>query len=171
MKNVARRLGFAVAVLGLMVGSAGQAEAGIVLSSLGTSAPPSTLGGYTLTPFGPDGTALFANESALATPIGGVLNFSTPVNHRRIGSGWSSWSHGYASDVYYTNGATSLTMGLNPGVGASISMPRPNPFASFSFTATASDGSTLTQSITGALRRCRLSVFMGPAAPRSPVFP
>lgn len=137
-----------VAVLSLLV-LQGQARAGIVLQDLGTAAPPGSIGGYTLTAFAPDATPIGTNELVLPTPDG-TLTFGTPAEHLKIGSGWATWSNGYTGDVYYSNGATSETMTLAPGAGAFVFYAEPNPLATYTFTATASDGSTLTESIDGA---------------------
>jgi hypothetical protein len=122
---------------------ASSASATIVFDgSPGTNAPPGTLGAYTMMPFGDDGRSLFANETTVPSPISGDVAFNTAVSHRKIGQGWGTWSHGYTGDVYYTNGATSITMTLPANTGAFYFYAEPNPFETYTMTAVADDGTT-----------------------------
>jgi Bacterial Ig-like domain len=110
-------------------------------TSPGTAAPPATLGPYTMTPFAPDNRDL-GLVGTVPAPQGNLL-FNQQVIHRRIGQGWSSWSHGYSGDVYGTGGATILD--LIPPVNTTTAFyfyAEPNPFGVFNITATASDGTT-----------------------------
>ncbi|THF58628.1 PEP-CTERM sorting domain-containing protein [Pseudothauera rhizosphaerae] len=127
----------------------GQVQAAVIAQDLGTDAPPATLGGYTLTPFGDDGIGLFTDITSLASPLGGSLTFGTAVNAREIGSGWATWSHGYTGDVYYSNGAFSLAIDLPAGTGAFYLYVEPDPFDLYSFTITADDGTSLTNEAHG----------------------
>jgi len=61
------------------------------------------------------------------------IGFSPAVSHRRIGSGWMSWSHGYTGDVYYTNGASSITLTMPAGTVAVYFYVQPSPFAEHTF--------------------------------------
>jgi hypothetical protein len=63
------------------------------------------------------------------------LTFTTAINHRRIGSGWNSWSHGYTGDVYYSNSATSLTFTVPAGTTGVYFYVEPNPYETHTFTA------------------------------------
>jgi hypothetical protein len=108
----------------------------------GSGAPTGVLGSYTMTNFALDPQAVFADVSTVASPLGGDLAFSIPMSHRRIGSGWASWSHGYTGDVYYSNGATSITMTLPANTGAFQFYVEPNPFSEQTFEAVASDGTS-----------------------------
>jgi hypothetical protein len=157
MKRVHLKLG--LAVVALLAAAAGQARAGIVLQALGTSAPPTSVGGYTMTEFGPDNRPLFADVTTVPTPFGGILSFGAPANHRKIGQGWATWSHGYTGDVYYSNGATSLSMSLAPATGAFDFYAEPNPFATFTITATASDGSSISQQVSGAAGAAGVALY------------
>jgi hypothetical protein len=125
------------------------AQAAIVGTALGSGAPPAVLGGYAMTAFAPDGSATFPDVTSVTSPIGPV-GFSQGMSHRRIGSGWATWSHGYAGDVYYTNGTTSMSATMPAGTGAFILYAEPNPFTPpFDITATADDGTAVTQSVSG----------------------
>ena len=110
-------------------------------ASPGVGAPPATLGPYTMTPFGLDPQPLFDFVSGVMGPAGGVA-FSPALNHLRIGQGWSTWSHGYAGDVYATFGPLSATVALPPGTSAFYFYAEPDPFAVFTITAVAQDGTT-----------------------------
>jgi hypothetical protein len=129
-------------VVALTIG-VGTARAAIVFDGApGTAAPPATLGPYTMTPFGADPQPLFTDVTSVASPLGGSVGFSPALNHRQIGAGWATWSHGYTGDVYYTNGGTSVTMTMPANTVAFYFYAEPNPFAVFNITATAQDGTT-----------------------------
>ena len=130
-------------------------------TSVGTAAPPDTLGGYLMTPFGGDPSPLATDVTSVTgpCPISGSIQFSIPCNHRRIGSGWNSWSHGYTGDVYYTNGATSLTIRLPAPGCAFYFYVEPNPYAQHTFTVTADDGSSASFDAHGSAGAAYCGVF------------
>ncbi len=107
----------------------------------GTGAPPATLGPYAMTAFGPDARPL-VDVWDVPSPLGGAVLFDRAMAHRRIGSNWATWSHGYTGDVYFSNGATSVTMSLPPNTGAFYFYVEPNPFDWVAIEATAQDGTT-----------------------------
>jgi hypothetical protein len=106
----------------------------------GTSAPPATLGGYSMTSFGNDARAVFTNVSSVTGPTGDVA-FDPSLSHRKIGNGWATWSHGYTGDVYSTNG-TSVTLTLPAGTRAFQFYAEPNVMASFTMEAVSDDGTS-----------------------------
>jgi Ca2+-binding RTX toxin-like protein len=108
--------------------------------SPGTGPPPATLGPYVMTPFGLDPRPLFVNVNDVPGPTGPVT-FNHPLDHRRIGSGWATWSHGYTGDVYFDPGQ-SVVLTLPPGTVAFYFYAEPNVFSVFNITATAQDGTT-----------------------------
>jgi hypothetical protein len=108
----------------------------------GTDAPPARLGPYTTTAFGADPQPLFTDVTGVASPLGGAVQFSPGLAHFQVGNGWASWSHNYAGDVYFSNGGTSVTIGLPAGTTAFYFYAEPNPFDVFTITATAQDGTT-----------------------------
>jgi hypothetical protein len=133
-------------LLGVGLVAAPAAEAGIVFDgSPGTSAPPATLGPYTMTPFAPDnrpyGNKVYTVPSPLLFPM--VLypaqthvqvdNFNNipPADY------WATWSNGYTGDVYWNNDQ-SLTIFLPPDTGAFYFYAEPYlPFGStFTISAT-----------------------------------
>jgi len=113
-------------------------------SSPGTAAPPTTLGGYTMTPFGADSQAL-GNVSGVTGPLG-TIGFTPALSHDTVPSGgWSTWSHGYTGDVYDTAGTadpTQATIMLPAGTKAFYLYAEPNVFDNFTVQATAQDGTT-----------------------------
>lgn len=114
--------------------AAAPASAAIIFADLGTAAPPAVIGGYTMTPFPADPTAQFVNVTSVASPLGGTVDFSYALNHRLVGDGWSTWSHGYAGDVYFTNGSVAdLTLTMPADTGAFYLYLEPNPFSIFNF--------------------------------------
>jgi hypothetical protein len=89
-------------------------------TSVGSAAPPPTLCGQPLTPFAPDPRPLWDHVTTLPTPctIPGVIGINHSVNHRRIGAGWTMWSHDYTGDVYYCNGWDTVTLTMPVGTTA-----------------------------------------------------
>src|SRR5262245_52986426 len=118
--------------LGMAVGAAllwaSTAQAGLVWFNAfnPTAAPPATLGQYTMTPFGDDARTLFSLVSDVASPLGGEVGFSADLFHLETpAGGWTSWSNGYAGDVYFAGGTT-LTLTLPAGTGAFYFFAEPN---------------------------------------------
>ncbi|MBN2024309.1 MAG: hypothetical protein JW809_16115 [Pirellulales bacterium] len=145
-----RRMSPLLAFVGVLAVGLGQAAGAIVGVSLGTSAPPGALGAFTMTAFPDDTGLLGVNVSSLASPLGGDLAFSPSVNHRQIGAGWATWSHGYTGDVYFSNGATSVTLSMPAETGAFYFYAEPNPFALHTFvTVETASGVSVTQDIHG----------------------
>ncbi len=99
----------------------------------GLSSPPSTLGGYAMTPFADDPRANLTSVTSVASPLGGTLGFGAAVSLREIGDGWDTWSHGYAGDVYVAEGLTSLTLALPPGTLAFSFYLQPDAWDLFDF--------------------------------------
>lgn len=93
----------------VVAGCASAATAGVAVETYGTAAPPRTVIGQWLVtvPPSPD---LYLDITYLPDGLGAGFWFSSPVNVRRVGEGWGSWSHGYTGNVYYSNGAKSLTI-------------------------------------------------------------
>jgi len=118
--------------------------------SPGTGAAPGTLGGFIMTPFplNDEDPPPGSDVTYVTSPCGwGQIDFSIPLNHRRIqGAGgygyWGSWSHGYVGDVYYTNGAVSVTITLPQPACAFYFYVEPNPFGVTQFTAVGDDGAS-----------------------------
>jgi putative Ig domain-containing protein len=107
----------------------------------GTSAPPSALGPYAMTPAAADPRPV--NEAVFDTVLpDGAMDFSPSVIHMTTpGGGWASWSNGYSGDVYFDPGTT-LTMTLPSGTGACYFYAEPNAFSTFTVQAVAQDGTT-----------------------------
>jgi hypothetical protein len=111
-----------------------------------TAAPPAIFGGYTMTAFADD-VRPNVNVNDVSSPLGGVVSFSAPTSHRSIGSGWSTWSHGYTGDVYYQTG-TSLTLTLPSLTTAFYFYAEPQAFNIFNISAL-SGSVLLSESVNG----------------------
>jgi hypothetical protein len=94
-----------------------------------------------MTPFEADTRELFQLVSDVPAPEGRTLQFDQLVDHRRVGDGWATWSHGYTGDVYFVQG-DQLVMSLPADTKAFYFYAEPNDFDTFDVTATASDGTT-----------------------------
>ena len=135
-----------LASLSLLDAGTALADGSIVAVTLGTASPPATLGGYTMTPFGADTQALYANVRGVHGPTGDVT-FGSPMQHLRVGNGWATWSNGYTGDVYYSNGAASVS--LPSGTPAFYLYAEPNPFDPYTITASAQDGTSASATVNG----------------------
>jgi hypothetical protein len=149
MINADRIVRFLSAGLLALVAAAPASAGSIASQDLGTVAPPAALGTYTMTAFGADPQGLFTDVTSVATPIGGSIGFSLPINHRLVGFGWATWSNGYTGDVYYSNGASDVVVSMPANTGAFYLYAEPNPFATYDFTVTANDGTQLTRAVNG----------------------
>lgn len=114
--------------------------------SVGTGAPPSTLGGYPMTAFQVDSRGIGATVSSVADPAG-TVSFSPSLRHYRVGNGWATWSHGYTGSVYFSGEAAAgqdptIELTLPTGTKAFAFYAEPNAFSSFSVEAIASDGTS-----------------------------
>jgi hypothetical protein len=122
------------------------------ISRLGTSAPPALICGQPLTNFPMSPVADFTDVTSVASPQCGAICFSTPMNKRKIGSGWGTWSHGYAGDVYFTQGESLVTTSLPPGTSRFRAYAEPNPFSDIEFEISvvgAGGASSTVETITG----------------------
>ena len=125
----------------------GGAQAAITGVALGTAAPPGVLGPYTMTPFplDPQGSPV----TSVASPLGGTVNFSASLTHYMVGAGWATWSHGYTGDVYFSPQSPTVILTMPAGTGAFYLYAEPNPFAPYTISATAQDGTVVTQIVHG----------------------
>lgn len=122
------------------VGAAsGAAPTTVIFSGApGTSAPPSTLGPYTMASFEPDIYPLGAIEDSVDGPTGSV-DFSPGLTHCQVGGCWQTWSNGYTGDVYWT-GSSTIQLTLPARTQAFYFYAEPNQFQTFSIAATSTDG-------------------------------
>ena len=127
---------------------AGAANAALTITGLGTGAPPTTynkpgVGIQPLIAAVDDTSPVFGDVSSAPLGPGKNVLFSIPLSHRSIGSGWGSWSHGYSGDVYYTNGASSVTLSFDQkDMQAFYFYAEPNFFGLHGMTFTATGGGT-----------------------------
>jgi hypothetical protein len=121
--------------------AAAASSSSIVFSGApGTSAPPSTLGSYSMTPFSADSQAVGQDVSGVKGPNGSV-GFSPSLEHDQVGNGWATWSNGYTGDVYSTESDT-VALTLPAGTKAFYFYAEPDQFMTFSMTATSTDGTS-----------------------------
>ena len=138
-----------ISALAVMTLAVGNVQAAITGVALGTSAPPATLGSYTMTPFPDDARPDFTIVSSVPSPLGGSVDFSPSLDLRTVGSSWATWSHGYTGDVYYSVLASSATLTMPSGTGAFYLYAEPNPFEIWTIIATAQDGTAVSQDVDG----------------------
>jgi len=136
--------------LAVLILTVGGAQAAITGVALGTAAPPGGLGPFTMTPFAPDIRPTFSLVSSVPSPLGGGVGFSIPLDHRTVGGGWATWSHGYTGDVYFGPQASSINLAMPVGTGAFYLYAEPNFIReTYTITATAQDGTILSQIVDG----------------------
>ena len=86
-------------------------------------------------------------------PLTGDISFSSEVLHAQVGPDWGTWAADRTPDVYYTDGATDLTITMPAMTGAFALWVEPNPFDYFDITVSAEDAAgnptSLTLSVTG----------------------
>ena len=121
--------------------------ANVVVTSTGVGAPPTTVGPYAITPFGPDVRPEFTDVTTVASPACGNISFSPALGKREIGSGWATWSNGYTGSVYRTAPASStdvvtLTINLPAGTSAFSFYAEPERFGLFNVEAIADNGTS-----------------------------
>lgn|GEM_PF-3495826 len=108
--------------------------------SPGTSAPPATLGPFTMMSFPTDTRADFTNVTTVPGPNGDIT-FSDATGVSTVGVTWATWSHGYNGKVYFRAGQ-SITLTMPANTVAFYFYAQPNNFATFTVTATAQDNTT-----------------------------
>lgn len=107
--------------------------------------PSAVLGGYAMTAFPRDERPLRELVSDVPAPGGGVVQFSSPLSHRRVGDGWAFWSHGYTGDVYRYAEASVLTLDLPENARAFYFGVSHGMGSQFTVAATADDGTRVEQ--------------------------
>lgn len=125
----------------------GTAQATIHIVSLGTGAPPPTVGGFNMSPFAADPVADDTTVSTAPGPGGHNLSFNPALTKLTVPETWDNWSNGYTSTVYYNEGTTG-TVTL-PGLTRAFYLySEGNEFGTFDITVTSNSGATLTQTVT-----------------------
>jgi hypothetical protein len=130
--------------------AANAAIVGVALGS-GPRSSPMTLGPYTnvtLLPADPSGVFSSVTSVPGVPPLTGPVGFSAALSHRKIGSGWMTWSQpwtpGWDTSVYYQS-TSSVTINLPAGTAAFAFWAEPNAFVLAQIKATAQDGTVVTQ--------------------------
>jgi hypothetical protein len=112
------------------------------VGSPGTSAPPITLGPYTMTQFGPDPRDTDYYVSGVDDSFGNYLEFDEDARHELVGYGWRTWSHGYVGDVYVSGDSGAIRMILPPGTKAFYFYVEPDRFTDYDVYAETNGGVT-----------------------------
>ena len=110
------KITFALSALALAAASF-SANAAVVFQNLGTAAPPTSIGGYTLTPFSlapqnaiPD----FSNISTIpGNPGAGVLGINPQATKYPCSALGATWGQGYSGPIYATASTSTLTLPPN----------------------------------------------------------
>ena len=112
-------------------------------TSVGTAAPPSTLGPYTMTAFGADARTEGNLVSNVPDPAG-TIGFTPSLTHEVVGSTWIGWGpNSYAGSVYLSApGVTTTTISLPAGTVGFYFYALQNAFGVLNITATAQDGTS-----------------------------
>ncbi len=79
---------------------------------LGLNPAPTGLVTTAMQAFPLDTRPLFEEVTSIPGPTGDI-QLPIPLQHRRVGMGWSRWGRGYEGDVYFTGGAE-ITLVLPP---------------------------------------------------------
>lgn len=91
-----------------------------------------------------------ANDDTINTlTLDQSITFTPSVAIRTIGDGWATWSGGYTGQVLYTNGYESVSGLFASGSKAFGFEIEPDAFSLYNITLTLSDGTFLTQSVSG----------------------
>jgi hypothetical protein len=126
----------------------GTAQATIHIVSLGTNAPPPTVGGFSMSAFAADPVADGTFVSTAPGPGGRNLSFSPALDKLTVPGSWNNWSNGYASTVYADTSGTTATVTL-PGLTRAFYLySEGNDFATINITVTSNSGASLTQTVT-----------------------
>ena len=143
---------YALALSALALAAASfAANAAIVFQNLGTAAPPTTVGSYSMTPFNQAAQAAipdFTTDVTLipGSPVAGNLLLAPGANKRTVGVNWwagnpGAWGHGYTGPVFYVNENTSV-LTLPASAQAFYFYVQPNQGGIWNVTATTNSGTT-----------------------------
>lgn len=139
-------------------GCAAIANGTVLVETYGPAPRPGSVFGVPTEP-APFNPGLFTETTSTPGAEDTLITFSPRVTVLQVGTGWATWSGGYTGNVFYPNGATSLTVGFTvPGgpdwIIAAQLYAEPNPFGVFEISASAVDSSgassaTVTQAVEG----------------------
>ncbi|MFG0283484.1 MAG: hypothetical protein ACF8R7_03600 [Phycisphaerales bacterium JB039] len=120
------------------------------VDALGSSAPLLAMCGAWMHNFSKDTRPTFTDFSDVPTPLGDRIHFSIPLQHRAVGFGWPSWSHGYTGDVYFTNGSRSVTITAPEGTRRFRFYAQPSAFEDVQIRVSVNGGDAVSQTVSGA---------------------
>lgn len=150
-----RKLLMVLGIVGLVMFATSQAHA-IVL--VGDTAIPGDGRGTWISAVGSYGDVVIPELAAVQTvtspfSASDTLDFGSPLTRYVIGSSWSTWSTYGGSHVgdsiLYSGGAQSVTGTFSGAVSAFGLEIEPNPFSVYTMTLGLSDGSSLSQAVSG----------------------
>jgi hypothetical protein len=140
----------ALALMTLMAMAPAVRAGSIMTDNQGTSPPAATLGGYVMTPFAANQSAVHDFVTSLTTPNGGTMGFETMGLTTSQETFHASWSDGYTGDEYAVlsplrSQAEFLTLILPADTLAFYFYAVPDQQAIETITATAQDGTSLVE--------------------------
>ena len=128
----------------------GAATAAVIGVDLGTVAPSSSLGPFTLIPYATAPQAAIADFTIVTTiPGGPTLTVSPGADKRTVPASWTTWSHAYVGPVFFNGGGTTATLTLPPSTHAFQLYVEPNTFGAFNVTVFPGFGAPVTVSVNG----------------------
>lgn len=107
--------------------------------------------GFKMVPVANTSQPEFSILSTLSSPLGN-LTFSPLVQKMNINSAWTTWSHGYTGEVYFSGwNVLTTTITLPAGISAFDLYVEPNLFGLFDIAVTGMNGTstTLLQKVSG----------------------
>ena len=143
--NKSHRIILALVLLWSLIISTPITTADIIGLGFGDAPPPSMLGPYTLTPFGSD-PQLPGDVTSVVSPLGGSVDFSVTLN------GFvTTWGNGYTGNMYETSEPLpqKVRLTLPTETVTFFFYAGPDPYESFDITASAQDGTSVTQNVSG----------------------
>jgi hypothetical protein len=142
---------FALALSALALAAASfAANAGIAFSNLGITAPPTSVGGFAVTPFDQAPQQAIADFTLVSnipgSPVAGTLTISPESDKRTAGTSWwagnpDAWGHGYTGPVFYVTSRPAV-LTLPPNTHAFYFYVQPDEGGTFDVTATTDSGAT-----------------------------
>lgn len=133
----------ALLVVAMLPGTTAAVGTIVFDGSPGINPPPATLGGFPMTPFGPDGYSLGQTVSSVPAPGGGSVGFSQPATvwnpQTQFSGGWTS---GYTGHAYWPPSTAQYVLTLPAGTNAFYLYAEDVRCGTWTVTATANDGTT-----------------------------
>jgi hypothetical protein len=140
--HLARSLLASIVALVATLALASSASAAVIFTGNPSgSAPPATLGPYSLTQFPDDPRPHGAQIAEVPSPLGGNVLLAPPMFHFENAWG-SAWAPGAPRYTYFSNGLPTGTLTMPAGTGAFNFYLEPDDFGVRTFEAVAQDGTS-----------------------------